>query len=220
MKPSQIFILVLNALISLALLCVIVRLYASGQEKDHTILMLQSQKQIEAQKAAKAQQEEEAQKQFEAQVKLDEQRKLDAGKITRINDDLDRVGACLKKVLDVPSGFASESKAQRDTQEELLRQLAEAARTEIQMLSTEMQEAGFTNDAPLRENLDKFFQNYETKIHDERMSFDFVDLGFSDSDRKRQLDSESAESQEAAFAARRAVLNLKVDSPVTADKSP
>ena len=217
MKPGHIFILVLNVLISLALVCVIVRLYAAGQEKDRTIVTLQSQKEVEAQKAAKLQQEEEAQKQFEAQVKLEEQKKLEAGRIAKINDDLDRIDARLKKVLDVPSGYADETKAQRDTQEELLRQVADVAKTEIHILAVEIQNAGFTNDAPLEDNLSRFFQSYEVKIHDERLSYDFIDLGFSDSDRKKQLDAESAQSLQSAFAAKRAIHSLKISPTVTAE---
>ena len=37
MKPSHIFILVLNLLITLALACVVVLLYSNGQEKDRVI---------------------------------------------------------------------------------------------------------------------------------------------------------------------------------------
>ncbi|MGO8839096.1 MAG: hypothetical protein ACLQAH_17205 [Limisphaerales bacterium] len=211
MKPGQIFILVLNLLVTLVLVCVIARLYASGQEKDQLIQELQAQKQVDAQKALKAKQEEEVQKQFEAQIRLEEQKKIEAGKAARINDDLDKIDARLKKVLDAPSGYADETKAQRDTQEELLRQLASVTKTEIQILAVEMQNNGFTNDAALQGNLDSFFKNYEIKIHNERLSDDFIDLGFKDSDRKKELDAESAQSLQAAFAARRAIHNLKLN---------
>jgi len=211
MKPGQIFILVLNLLVTLVLVCVIARLYASGQEKDQLIQELQAQKQVDAQKALKAKQEEEVQKQFEAQIRLEEQKKIEAGKAARINDDLDKIDARLKKVLDAPSGYADETKAQRDTQEELLRQLASVTKTEIQILAVEMQNNGFTNDAALQGSLDHFFKNYEIKIHNERLSDDFIDLGFKDSDRKKELDAESAQSLQAAFAARRAIHNLKLN---------
>jgi len=126
-----------------------------------------------------------------------------------VNDNLDKIDARLKKVLDEPSGYADETKAQRDTQEELLRQLASAARTEIEVLGVEMKNAGFTSDAALQENLDKFFKNYETKIHDEHLSFDYIDLGLKDSDHKSELDAEAMKSLQAAFAAKRAIHNLK-----------
>jgi len=78
MKPSHIFILVLNLLVTLALACVVVLLYSNGQEKDRTIQELQAQKQVDGQKALKAQKEEEVQKQFEAQIKLEAQKELEA----------------------------------------------------------------------------------------------------------------------------------------------
>ncbi len=209
MKPGQIFILVLNVLISIALVCVIVRLYAEGQEKDQTIQELRSQKQVDAKKSLQAQQEMEAQKQFEEQLKLEEQKKLEARNQRRVEDDFDKIDTRLKRVLDQPSGFSDENKAQRDTQEELLRQLANVAKTEISILAVEMQSVGFTNDAALQENLDVFFKSYEDKIHAERLSYDYIELGFRDSDHKKELDAESARSLQAAFAAKRAILNLK-----------
>lgn len=209
MKPGTIFILVLNVLISVALLCVVVRLYASGQEKDRLISELQAQKQVDARKTLQVQKELEAQKQFEAQIKLEEQKKLDAQNQRRIEDDLDKIDARLKRVLDQPSGFADETKGQRDTQEELLRQLAHCAKTEISILVSEMQNLGFANDAALQQNVDAFMLNYEAKIHAERLSFDYVDLGFSDSARKKELDAETARALQAAFANKRAIQNLK-----------
>jgi hypothetical protein len=209
MKPSHIFILVLNLLITLALACFIVRLFVNLQEKDRIIQELQAQNQLEGRKAVLAQKEGEVQKQFEAQIKLEAQKELEAKNIHKINDDLDKIDARLKRVLDEPSGYADETKAQRDTQEALLRQLADCAKTEIEVLAVEMQNVGFTNDAALQENLDKFFKNYETKIHDERLSYDYIDLGFRDSNHKKELDAESAKSLQAAFAAKRAIRNLK-----------
>jgi hypothetical protein len=209
MKPGHIFILALNVLISIALLCVAVRLFASGQEKDRLISELRAQKQVDAKKALQMQQELETQKQFEAQIKLEERRKIEAKNQRRIEDDLDKIDARLKRVLDQPCGFADETKAQRDTQEELLRQLANCAKTEIGILIAEMQNLGFTNDAALQGNLDAFTKNYEAKIHAERLSYDYIDLGFSDTNRKRELDAESARSLQAAFAAKRAILSLK-----------
>jgi len=209
MKPSHIFILVLNLLITLALACVVVRLFVNLQEKDRIIQELQAQNQVEGQKSLKAQKEEEVQKQFEAQIKLEAQKELEAKNMRMINDDLDKIDARLKRVLDQPSGFADETKARRDTQEELLRQLASYAKTEIGVLVVEMQNLGFTKDAALQENLDAFFRNHEDKIHDERLSYDYIDLGFRDSDHKKELDAESAKALQAAFAARRAIHNLK-----------
>jgi hypothetical protein len=209
MKPSHIFILVLNLLITLALACFIVRLFANLQEKDRIIQELQAQKQVDGQKALKAQKEEEAQKQFEAQIKLEAQKQLDAKKMRMVNDDLDKIGARLKRVLDQPSGFADETKTQRDTQEELLRQLASCARTEIGVLMVEMQSLGFTNAAALQGNLNAFFKNHEDKIHAERLSYDYIDMGFRDSNHKKELDAESAKSLQAAFAAERAIHSLK-----------
>ena len=55
MKPSHIFILVLNLLITLALACVVVLLYSNGQEKDRVIQELKAQQQVDGQKALKAQ---------------------------------------------------------------------------------------------------------------------------------------------------------------------
>ncbi len=209
MKPGHIFILVLNILISIALVCVIVRLYAEVQEKDQTIQELRSQKQVDARKALQTQQEMEAQKQFEEQLKLEAQKKLEAKNQRRVEDDLDKIDTRLKRVLDQPSGYADENKAQRDAQEELLRQLANCAKTEISILAVEMQGVGFTNDAALQENLDAFFKSYDDKIHAERLSYDYIELGFRDSDHKKELDAESARSMQAAFAAKRAILNLK-----------
>ncbi|MGO9586622.1 MAG: hypothetical protein ACLP2Y_10550 [Limisphaerales bacterium] len=209
MKPGHIFILVLNLLISLALACFIVRLFVNLQEKDRIIQDLQAQKQVEAQKAAKAQKEDEVQKQFEAQIKLEAQKQFEAKNLRLINDDLDKIDARLKRVLDQPSGYADETKAQRDTQEELLRQLASCAKTEIGVLAVEMQSLGFPNDAALQENLGAFFRSYEDKIHEERLSYDYIDLGLRDSDHKKEKDAESAQALQAAFAAKRAIHNLK-----------
>jgi hypothetical protein len=209
MKPGHIFILALNVLISIALLCVVVRLFASGQEKDRLISELRAQKQVDAKKAQQLQQEMEAQKQFDAQIKLEEQKKIEAKNLRRIEDGLDKIDARLKRVLDQPSGFANETKAQRDTQEELLRQLASCAKTEMGILAGEMQTLGFTNDAALQANLDAFMKNYEAKIHAERLSFDYIDLGFSDSNRKKELDAEMAKAFQAASANKRAIQNLK-----------
>ncbi|MGA2180171.1 MAG: hypothetical protein ABSH15_11390 [Verrucomicrobiota bacterium] len=209
MKPSHIFILVLNLLVTLALVCFIVRLFVNLQEKDRVIQELQAQKQVEGQKALKAQKEEEVQKQFEAQIKLEAQKELEAKKMRMINDDLDKIDGRLKRVLDQPSGYADETKAQRDTQEELLQQFASCAKTEIGVLAVEMQSLGFTNDAALQENLGAFFRNYEDKIHEERLSYDYIDLGLRDSDHKKEKDAESAKSLQAAFAAKRAIHNLK-----------
>ena len=209
MKPSHIFILVLNLLVTLALACVVVLLYSNGQEKDRTIQELKAQQQVDGQKALKAQKEEEVQKQFEAQIKLEAQKQLEAKNRHKINDDLDKIDSRLKRVLDQPSGYADETKAQRDTQEELLRQLASCAKTEIGVLMVEMQSLGFANAAALQENLDAFFRNHEDKIHAERLSYDYIDMGFRDSDHKKELDAESAKSLQAAFAAKRAIHNLK-----------
>jgi septal ring factor EnvC (AmiA/AmiB activator) len=209
MKPSHIFILVLNLLVTLALACVVVLQFSNGQEKDRIIQELKTQQQAEGQKSLKVQKEEEAQKQFEAQIKLEAQKQVEAKKMRMINDDLDKIDARLKRVLDQPSGFADETKAQRDTQEELLRQLASCAKTEIGILVVEMQSLGFTNDAALQENLDTFFRNHEDKIHEERLSYDYIEMGFRDSDHKKQLDAESAKSLQAAFGAKRAIHNLK-----------
>jgi septal ring factor EnvC (AmiA/AmiB activator) len=212
MKPSHIFILVLNLLITLALVCVVILLFSNGQEKDRIIQELKAQQQVDGQKSLKAQKEEEAQKQFEAQIKLEAQQQVAVKKMRMINDDLDKIDARLKRVLDQPSGYTDETKAQRDTQEELLLQLASCAKTEIGVLAVEMQSLGFTNDAALQENLDAFFRNHEDKIHAERLSYDYIEMGFRDSDHKKQLDAESAKSLQAAFAARRAIHNLKQNS--------
>jgi hypothetical protein len=208
MKPGHIFILVLNVLISIGLVCVVVRLFASGQEKDQTIVELRAQKQVDAKRALQMAQEIEAQKQFETQIKLEEQKKIEAKNLRRIEDDLDKVDTRLKRVLDQPSGYADETKAQRDTQEELLRQLANCAKTEIGILAAEMRGVGFTNETALQDNLDVFFKHYEAKIHAERLSYDYIDLGFSDSNRKKELDAETTRALQAAFAAKRAIHNL------------
>ena len=209
MKPSHIFILVLNVLISIGLVCVVVRLFASGQEKDRIIQELRSQKQVDAKKALQVQQELDTQKQFEAQIKLEEQKKLEARNQRRLEDDLDRIDSRLKRVLDQPSGFADEAKAQRDVQEELLRQLANCAKTEIGVLVSDMQSLGFTNETALQQNLDNFLKRYEAKIHSERLSYDYIDLGFSDSSRKKELDTETTRALQEAFAAKRAIAGLK-----------
>jgi septal ring factor EnvC (AmiA/AmiB activator) len=209
MKPSHIFILVLNLLVSLALACVVVLLYSNGQDKDRVIQELKAQQQVDGQKSLKAQKEDEAQKEEEAQIKLEAQKQAEAKKMRMINDDLDKIDARLKRVLDQPSGFTDETKAQRDTQEELLRQLASCAKTEIGIMVAEMQSRGFTNNAPLQEDLDVFFRDLEDKIHEERLSYDYIDLGFRDSDHKKELDAESTKALQAAFAARRAIHNLK-----------
>ncbi|MGA2240587.1 MAG: hypothetical protein ABSH11_00905 [Verrucomicrobiota bacterium] len=190
----------------------VILLFSNGQEKDRIIQELKAQQQVDGQKSLKAQKEEEAQKQFEAQIKLEAQQQVAVKKMRMINDDLDKIDARLKRVLDQPSGYTDETKAQRDTQEELLLQLASCAKTEIGVLAVEMQSLGFTNDAALQENLDAFFRNHEDKIHAERLSYDYIEMGFRDSDHKKQLDAESAKSLQAAFAARRAIHNLKQNS--------
>jgi hypothetical protein len=209
MKPGHIFILVLNILISIGLVCVVVRLFANGQEKDRLIAELRAQKQVDAKKALQAQEEVETQQQFAAQIKLEEQKKVEARNQRRIEDDLNKIDARLKRILDQPSGFADETKAQRDTQEELLRQIASCAKTEIGILVTEMQSVGFTNEAALQQNLDAFCKHYEARIHAERLSYDWLDLGFSDTNRKKELDAETTRALQAAFAAKRAISALK-----------
>jgi hypothetical protein len=82
-------------------------------------------------------------------------------------------------------------------------------KTEIGVVQAEMLDAGFTNRRALEENLGLFFANYETKIHDEHLSFDYIDLGLKDNDRKSELDAEAMKSLQAAFAAKRAIHNLK-----------
>src|ERR1700690_3002978 len=161
MKPKYAFIFVLNLLISVALAGLVVVLFSKEQEKERFIQELQDQQQLERQKAVKARQEGEDQKQFEAQIKLESKKQLEAKKTGTINDDLDKIDVRLKRVLDEPSGYADETKTQRDTQEELLRQLAHCARTEIGVMVMEMQNAGFTNNAVLQENLNAFFRNYD-----------------------------------------------------------
>ena len=162
-----------------------------------------------AKRPSKCRRKKRAQKQFEAQIKLEAQKRLEAKNNQKINDDLDKIDARLKRVLDQPSGYTDETKAQRDTQEELLRQLASCAKTEIGVLAVEMQSLGFTNNAALQENLDAFFRDHEDKIHNERLSYDYIDLGLRDSDHKREKDAESAKALQAAFAAKRAIHNLK-----------
>jgi len=209
MKSGYAFIFVLNLLVSLALAWAVIVLFSKEQAKERMIQDLEAQRQSDQQKAVKARQELDAQKEFEAQMKLGAAKELEQKKMRLINDDLDRIDARLQRVLDQPSGFADQTKAQRDTQEELLRELASCARTEIGVLMGEMQNAGFTNNDVLSERLADFFKNYQNKIHDEHMSYDYIDLGFTDSDRKKELDTESAQSLQLAFGARRAIHGLK-----------
>ena len=61
----------------------------------------------------------------------------------------------------------------------------------------------------LQENLDAFFKYHEEKIHYERLSYDYIEMGFRDSDHKKELDAESTKSLQAAFAAKRAIHSLK-----------
>ena len=209
-------ILVLHILITLALAGAVVGLFLKVQEKEQIIQGLAARKQAEGEKAIAAKKEEEQQKQFEAQIQLDAQKQLAAGRIRTIDADLDKVDARLQRILDEPSGYTSETKAQRDTQEDLLLQLARCAKTEIGMMQAEMLDAGFTNRRALEENLGVFFANYETKIHDEHLSFDYIDLGLKDNDRKSELDAEAMKSLQAAFAAKRAIHNLKTTRGIPA----
>ena len=202
-------ILVLHILVTLALAGAVVGLFLKVQEKEQIIQELEARKQAEGAKVVAAQKEEEQQKQFEAQVKLDAQKQLEAKKIRMIDDDLDKIDARLQRVLDEPTEYASETKAQRDTQEDLLLKLAGCVKTEIGILQVEMQDAGFAKRVALEENLGIFFGNYETKIHNEHLSFDYIDLGLKDNDSKKELDAESMKSLQAAFAAKRAIHNLK-----------
>jgi hypothetical protein len=208
-KRMKVPILVLHLLVTLALAGAVVGLFLKVQEKAQIIQELEARKQAEGQKAIAAQKEGEEQKQLEAEMKLDAQKQLEAGKIRMIDDDLDKIDARLQKVLDEPSGYASETKAQRDTQEDLLLQLAGCVKTEIGILQVEMLGDGFTKRRALEENLGLFFANYETKIHNEHLSFDYIDLGLKDSDHKSELDAEAMKSLQAAFAAKRAIHNLK-----------
>jgi hypothetical protein len=210
MKPKYAFIFVLNILVSIGLAFAVIALFAQKEEKVREIQELQDQQRAERQKAIKEREAGEVQKQFETQVKLESQKQLEARKISTINDDLDKIDARLKRILDEPSGYADETKTQRNTQEELLRQLAHCAKTEIGILVVEMHGAGFASDAVLQENLDAFFRNYDDKIHDEHLSYDYIDLGFQDSDHKKALDAESAKLLQAAFVNKRAIHNLKL----------
>ena len=209
MKPKYAFIFALNLLISVGLAFAWVVEFSKEQQKERDIQELQDQQRQDRQKAIKAREEGEAQMQFETQMKQESQKQATARKIGVINDNLDNIDARLRKVLDEPSGYADETKSQRDTQEELLRQLAHCARTEIGLMVIEMQNAGFTNNAALQENLNAFFRNYEDKIHDEHISYDYIDLGLQNGDHKKELDAESAQLVQAAFAAKRAIHNLK-----------
>jgi len=212
MKPKYAFIFVLNALISVGLAFAVVVLFSKEQQKERDIQELQDQQRAERQKLVKAREEEDTQKQFEAQMKQESQKQTEARKSSAINDNLDKIDVRLKKVLDEPSGYADETKSQRDTQEELLRQLARCARTEIGLMAVEMQNAGFTNNAVLQDNLNTFFRSYEDKIHDDHMSYDYIDLGLQNIDHKKQLDADSANAFQSAVAAKRAIHNLKQKS--------
>jgi hypothetical protein len=205
----KVSILVLHILITLALAGAVVGLFLKVQDKEQIIQELEARKQADGAKAVAAQKEQEEQKQLEAEIKLDAQKQLEARKIHTIDDDLDKIDARLQRVLDEPSGYASETKAQRDTQEDLLLQLARCVKTEIGVMEVEMQDAGFAGRKALEENLGIFFQNYETKIRDEHLSYDYIDLGFKDSDHKKELDTEAVKSLQTAFAAKRAIHNLK-----------
>jgi hypothetical protein len=205
----KVSILVLHILITLALAGAVVGLFLKVQDKEQIIQELEARKQADGAKAVAAQKEQEEQKQLEAEIKLDAQKQLEARKIHTIDDDLDKIDARLQRVLDEPSGYASETKAQRDTQEDLLLQLARCVKTEIGVIQVEMLDAGFSNRVALEENLGIFFQNYETKIRDEHLSYDYIDLGFKDSDHKKELDTEAVKSLQTAFAAKRAIHNLK-----------
>ena len=202
-------LLVLHILITLALAGGVVGLFLTVQDKEQIIHELEARKQAEGVKATAAQKEQEEQKQLEAQMKIETQQQLEARRIRTIDDDLDKIDARLQKVLDEPSGYASETKAQRDTQEDLLLQLTGCVKTEIGVLQTEMLDAGFTNRMALEENLTIFFVNYETKLHDEHLSFDYIDLGLKDNARKSELDAEAMKSLQTAFAAKRAIHNLR-----------
>jgi hypothetical protein len=210
MKPKYAFIFVLNVLVSVGLAFAVVALFSQKEAKVREIQELQDKERQELQKAIKEREEGEAQKEFEAQRKQETQKQVQAGKVSTINENLDKIDVRLKKVLDEPSGYADETKTQRDTQEELLRQLAHCARTEIRVMVQEMQNAGFANTAALQQNLDVFFRSYEDKIHDEHISYDYIDLGLQNGDHKKQLDAESAQLQQAAYAAKRAIHNLKL----------
>jgi hypothetical protein len=209
MKPKYVFIFILNILVSIGLVIAIVVLFSKEQEKERMIQDLEIQRQTDLRKAVEARQEVEGQKEFEAQKKLAAQKESEAKRMRTINDDLDKIDARLQRILDVPSGYVDQTKAQRDTQEELLRQLANAVKAEIAVLAGEMQNAGFTNTAALDERLAVFFRNYENKIHDEHISYDYIDLGLKDTDHKRELDADAAKSLQAAFGAKRSIRNLK-----------
>jgi hypothetical protein len=212
MKPKYAFIFILNILISVGLVFAVIALFAQKEEKVREIQELQDQQRAERQRIIKEREEGEAQKQFEAQMKQENQKQTEARKIAAINDNLDKIDMRLKKVMDEPSGYADETKSQRDTQEELLRQLAHCARTEIGLMVVEMQNVGFTNNAPLQENLNIFFKSYEDKIHDDHMSYDYIDLGLQNIDHKKELDADSARAFQSAAAARRAIHSLKQKS--------
>ena len=209
MKPKYVFIFVLNILVSIGLVIAVVVLFSKEQEKERTIQDLEVQRQTELRKAVQARQDVELQKEFEAKMKLEAQKQSEEKRLRTINYDLDKIDTRLQRILDVPSGYADQTKAQRDTQEELLRQLANGVKAEIAVLAGEMQNAGFTNNAVLDERLAVFFRNYENKIHDEHISNDYIDLGLKDTDHKRELDTDAAKSLQAAFGAKRSIRNLK-----------
>ncbi|MFZ0827267.1 MAG: hypothetical protein WAO02_07575 [Verrucomicrobiia bacterium] len=210
MKPKYAFIFALNAIISIGLAFAVVVEFSKEQQKERDIQGLLDQQRSEQQKVIKAHEEGEAQKQFEAQINLEAQQQLAAKRISLINSDLDKIDGCLKRVLDEQSGYANETRTQRDTQEELLRQLARCAKTEIGILVVEMQNAGFTDEVILQQNLDAFFRYYDDKIHDEHLSYDYADLGMGDNDHKKELDAESAKLLQAAFVSKRAIQSLKL----------
>src|ERR1700690_1048627 len=106
MKPKYAFIFALNLLISVGLAFAWVVEFSKEQQKERDIQELQDQQRQERQKAIKAREEGEAQKQFETQMKQESQKQAEARKMGVINDNLDKIDARLKKVLDEPSGYA------------------------------------------------------------------------------------------------------------------
>jgi len=121
---------------------------------------------------------------------------------------LDKIDARLKRVLDQPSGYADETKAQRDTQEELLRQFASCAKTEIGSWRWKCKVWDLTKMIrPLQENLGAFSETMKTDSR-RTVSYDYIDLGLQTAATKGK-GCRVPQIAAGAFAAKRAIHNLK-----------
>lgn len=191
-------------------------------QKDQIAKQVQEMKELQKQKEVEAQKQLEEQKKIEAQKKLEKQKELDAQKAQlaaekeqaeakksqTIKDDIDKILVRLDKVRNEPTGYSSENNEDaRKTEEERLKQLAHSVKSEIGDIDIELKSAGFTNTDSLDEKVSDFFDSYDSYILDNRISYDYIEMGLND--KSQEMQSKRNDDSKAMLEAHLAIMLLK-----------